>query len=275
MTRSSQRHRQRGFALLIVLWTLVLITLLVTQLTSAGRSEAQLAANLREAGQLEAVADGAVHTAIFHLMDRTQAAWRADGTSRTLRFGADTAEIRITDEAGKVNPSNATPELLQALMRARGVDATTASQLAAAIVVWRTPSGTQATSGPRFDAYRAAARAYGPSGAPFLSMDELGAVIGMTPPLLTQLAPHLTLYTADDPDPALADPVVRQALAAANGGRLPVAGGEAGQIQVIVVTATATDANGGRFTRRAIVRLDRAGVRPDYRILTWDAPADA
>ena len=35
--------RERGFALLIVLWTVVLLTLLVTQLTSAGRGEAQAA----------------------------------------------------------------------------------------------------------------------------------------------------------------------------------------------------------------------------------------
>jgi len=41
--------RQRGFALLIVLWSMALLALLLTQVTATGRSETQLADNLRRA----------------------------------------------------------------------------------------------------------------------------------------------------------------------------------------------------------------------------------
>lgn len=265
---------QRGFALLIVLWTLVMITLLVTQLNVAGRSETQIAGNLREAARLEATADGAVNAAIFHLFDRSPQGWRANGASHSLRLGADSADIRVTDEAAKINPNNATPELLQALLQTVGIDAVQASALSTAIVVWRTPYGQTDSSNPRFDAYRAAGRAYGPPGGPFVSMDELGAVIGMTPDILARLAPHLTLYTDADPDPAQADPVVRKALMTANGGRLPLAATADAAIRVVAVQAKVTGA-GGRFTRRAIVRISSGGPRPDYRILLWQAPAES
>lgn len=262
---------QRGFALLIVLWALVLITLVVTQLTAAGRRETQLAGNLRTQAQLEALADGQVHAAIFHLMDRSPDGWRADGRMRAQDLPGAQAEIRITDEAGKVNPSNATPELLQAVLRGVGVDTATAGALAAAIVVWRTPSGNREPGAPQFDVYRAAGRPFGPSGAPFLSMEELGAVIGMTPDVLDRLVPHLTLFTDGDPKPAFADPVVRQALAASNGGRLPGDMVDDGQNGVFAIAVTVSSGKDASFTRHAVVRLTRRDARQEYRIVAWDA----
>ena len=70
---------QRGFALLIVLWTLVLLSLILAQLLSAGRSEAQLATKLRDAAVAEAVADGAVQDTLFHLMAQGAQAWPPHG----------------------------------------------------------------------------------------------------------------------------------------------------------------------------------------------------
>ena len=53
--------RQRGFALLIVLWAVVFLAFLVTQLTAAGRLETHIASNLRVAAVAEAAADGALY----------------------------------------------------------------------------------------------------------------------------------------------------------------------------------------------------------------------
>ncbi|MDR3535940.1 MAG: hypothetical protein P4L71_05530, partial [Acetobacteraceae bacterium] len=73
MTRLRATAREAGFALLLVLWSLVLLSLILTQLLSAGRSEAQLAGNLRNAAMAEAIADGAVREAVFHLLGGTPA----------------------------------------------------------------------------------------------------------------------------------------------------------------------------------------------------------
>jgi general secretion pathway protein K len=63
MTRS-EAH-QRGFALLVVLWTLALLALLGTQLLATSRQDTQLAHNRLDAAVLEAAANGAVQRAVF------------------------------------------------------------------------------------------------------------------------------------------------------------------------------------------------------------------
>ena len=93
----------------------------------------------------------------------------------------------------------------------------------------------------------------------------------MTPSLLAALAPHLTLFQEGGLNPALADPVVKRALAAADvflPNRVPQTGGA---LQVVSITATALG-SGGSFTRQAIVRVgpQKSGW---MQILTWTRPA--
>jgi len=71
--------RQRGFALLIVLWSMALLALIGTRITAAGHVEAQLATNLRANAIAEAAADGAVFEALFHFMDGSAGHWPAAG----------------------------------------------------------------------------------------------------------------------------------------------------------------------------------------------------
>jgi general secretion pathway protein K len=193
---------------------------------------------------------------------------------RQVALASATAQIRLEDEAGRVNPSTAPVGLLAALLRAVGADAGTAASLAGAIEQWRTPAGRGEGDTPAVAAYRAAGRSFGPSGAPFVSMDELGAVAGMTPELLARLAPHLTLFGEGDSDPRSPDPVVRQALAAATGVNPPRLRPDAAQIRVLAITVTAAGPDRSRFTRRAIVRFTDNGSEQGFRILAWDEPGD-
>src|SRR5579864_1744427 len=59
--------RERGFALLVVLWTLVLIAFLIARLTAASTTETRVAANLAANAAAEAAADGAIYQAVFQL----------------------------------------------------------------------------------------------------------------------------------------------------------------------------------------------------------------
>jgi len=84
MRRHHASGVESGFALLIVLWTLVPIALLFVMLTAAARSDAQLTANLRSAAELEATADGAIYSALFDLLQR--GAVRRNGPPLALRL---------------------------------------------------------------------------------------------------------------------------------------------------------------------------------------------
>lgn len=254
-----------GFALLIVLWSLVLLAFLGSQLAVAGRGETQLAANLRSGAIAEAAADGAVHEALFHLLDSSNRHWRADGSLREIRFPGATVQLRILSEAGKINPNTVQPALLQALLHAAGADQRSAAAIAAHVAEWRFPDAES-----QMAPYHATGLGYGPPGAPFETLGELGLVLGMTPDLLARLAPHLSLYHDGDPDPAAADPVVRQAMRELG---YAAAAAEVTDESVVAITATAASADGTRFVRRAIARLGATDRARPYRILTWEIGA--
>jgi general secretion pathway protein K len=265
MTRSN--IRQRGFALLIVLWTLVLLALLGTHVLATSRQDTQLARNLRDAAVLEAAANGAVQQAIFDVLDDSSRHWNPDGVVRTISLGHAVVAVHVEDEADKVNPNIASVELLQALLVQVGADPATSAAAAAAIVEWRLASGSQGRPSATTARYAAAGRDYAPSGAPFANVEELGAVLGMTPELLARLRPHLTVVSDGDPSAATHDVVVAQALAAV-GQR----DGDADEGSTGVVSVTA-DARGPAHARFAIHVIVRTNARPEgrrYDILAYE-----
>ena len=262
----------RGFALLIVLWTLGLLALLGTEITASGRTATKLAANLRSNAVVEAAADGAVHQAMLRLM---QGVWKADGTPRVVRIGPAVVEVRITDEAGKLNPNFATLPVMAALLRNLGLDPARAAPLAAAIIDWRTRSAQPLPGGAKLPQYRAAGLPYGPASRPFESVDEIGLVLGMTPDIFARLRPHISVYNDSDVQRAAADPLADQAIEESELGRGAAERFSfAGEDETATVRAAATGPDGARFTRQAVIRVSTEPAQGEvpFQILTWEAP---
>jgi general secretion pathway protein K len=258
---------QRGFALLIVLWTLGLLALLGMQLLATARQDTQLARNLVDAAELEAAANGAVQQAIFASLDTSNKHWDADSITRVVRVGRVPVAVRLDDEAEKVNPNIASVALLQALMTALGTDRVTAVGVATSIAEWRQASAVAGRADAVTARYVAARREYAPSGTPFTNLDELEAVFGMTPGLLARLRPHLTVFTDDDPDGATRDPVVAQALALAGQGGPPGVEDGAG---LVSITADARGPGRAHFTVDVIVRTNARAEGRRYEILAHE-----
>ena len=265
MTRTRQ---QRGFALLIVLWTLPLLTLIGLQLTASGRFETRLAANLRSSARAEAAADGAVRDAVFRL---ATGAWVANGSSHEIQTGDALVSVSAEDHAGRIDPNVTETALLVALFRQVGLPEGRARNLVEALEQWRMESDALPAIAAR---YRAAGLAYAPTGKAFRSIAELGLVLGMTPAILATLAPHVSVYRGMDADPRFADPVVLAAMRTSGVLTDPARIGDPLTRPLIVgIEAVATDLAGARFVRRAIVRIaavDRTNPRP-WRILEWSA----
>ena len=253
--------RDRGFALLIVLWALVPLALLFLVLAVTARSDSQGAAALRSAAVLEAAADGAISTAIF---DELASGGQASGARRMRFAGADIAVSTVRLSA-RVNPNAASAELLRALMVRLGADDARARLVAAAMVDWRTPGQRASVNGAKASEYKAAGLDYGPPGAPFESLDELGLVLGMTPALLNALTPYLSLYAYGDPDPLLAAPPLRQALL-----DIGARGGGALETRVVEITASASGAGPAQTTRRATILFGPSASGRGWRVLAWD-----
>ncbi len=233
------RHAQSGFALVLVLWMLVLIGLLLSTLLLGGRNAVRIGANARAAAAAAAAADGAVQEAVFRLLARQ---WRPDGGPYTVRIGACDASVAIVDEAGRIDPNDAPHALLVALLVRLGEDRPAAEKLADVIALWRQRG---AASGPQAARYQSAGLNWRPGGRAFRSPAELGQVIGMTPELLARLVPHLTVLHQGDVVWQAADPVVRAAIDDARKAGLVFAGIPPDPDLIVLIRADAHAVAGG------------------------------
>src|SRR5207237_3136748 len=129
--RPAVRRKNGGFALIIVLWTLVLISFIVVHLTATGRTEIRIAINIIANAAAQAAADGAIFEAIFNQSDpRPNQRWPVDGRDRELIIGHSRVRLRLEDEAWWINPNLASPALLEALLRVTGADPDSGRRLA-------------------------------------------------------------------------------------------------------------------------------------------------
>jgi general secretion pathway protein K len=253
--------RPRGFALLIVLVSLVLLSLMLSGVLATGRSSVRLAENIRDAAEARALSDGAINEALYHALARGAANWPADGDWHSLPGGV---QVRIISLAGLINPNIASTDLLAGLMQACGADARQAEMLATAMIDWRSPAVSVAAQAARIADYRRAGLAFAPPGSPFADIAELGDVRGMTPALLLAALPALSLDQPDDPNAALASPLVRRALRLAG---LPgsVGGAYSGANPVVAIEARCF--RPARVRRRGIFSLAGADSPHPYTVL--------
>jgi general secretion pathway protein K len=272
MTPRRPTARQRGFALLIVLWSMALLALIGTRITAAGHAQTRLAANLRDAAVAEAAADGAVYEALFHFMDDSGKHWPADGLPRVVRQPQARVTVALVDESRKITLNNSPLPLLHGLLHAIGVEPRLAAVLTDQIADWRSPAQLPLPLGAKAPQYQAAKRDWGPPGEPIRDIDELGFVLSMTPEILARLRPYVSPFVQSSPKATETDPVIAAALAeAAANGAPPIAFDEP---PVVSITATAVGAGGARFTRRAVIRLntDLAAnpTQPQFFVLDWN-----
>jgi general secretion pathway protein K len=273
---SAECRRNGGFALIIVLWTLVLIGFIVAHLTASGRTEIRIAGNLVANSASQAAADGAIFEAIFNLSDpRPEQRWPVDGTPRQVAVGSSRVILRVEDEASWINPSAASPVLLEALLRVIGSDPDNARRIATAISEWVGSATVPRPQEALVADYRAAGLDYGPPSAPFETLGELGRVLGMTPAVMMAIRPHLTLFGPPEPNPATTDPVVAAALALTSTvGSSPasqpvVQPGQASPDNLTVrITALASGPGNARATRTAVVRT-AVTLPQGYAVLAW------
>ncbi len=208
LAASGEPSRTRGFALIIVLWFLVLIGAIGIYLILHARAETAIAHNTRAAANAEALADDGIARAAFNQLDPVASnRWRLDNAMHTVALPAGDVQLRIVDETQKINPNLASDALLAGLFQACGVDRSIARRLGAAIADWVSADGPPRANGAKLDQYRAAGKSYGPANAPLESLDDLNLVLGMTPDILARAPP-----LSDDLQPVGPRPMPRARL---------------------------------------------------------------
>jgi general secretion pathway protein K len=276
------RDRERGAALLVVLWMLALLTVLILSLTSTARTELNVAHNQEETAQACAIADAGVTLAILATLDPSPATqWPGTGETHNLRFGSGTIRVAVQDEYGKIDLNVAPPELLTGLFHTLAPSETESDRLVAAIMTLRAEALAQSMTGADTSA---AAGVLAPQ-KPFLTIEELRLLPGMTSTLYERVEPFLTVYSAQyGVNPLTAPPQVLQSLPGATPDLIAAflgarsAGSLAagllvgvsdivfGGLHLFTVTSEGRAQSAARFVRKAVVDASN----PDaVRFLSW------
>jgi general secretion pathway protein K len=187
---SAPREDQRGFALVMVIWGLALLSLMAAAFMTEARTELRRAANLRERAQAEALAEAGIHLAIARLVSEHGSTYPLRWTEK---IGDHSVTIEIADERGRIDVNNAEPELLSGLLRSQGVPETAASALTDAILDFTDPDHDARLNGAEDSSYPAGSG--GAKDARLETADEFLQVKGMTPTLYAKLAPLITVHS--------------------------------------------------------------------------------
>ncbi len=285
-------RRQRGIALILVLWLTILLTAMGASFAFGMRHEALSARNSVEVGQARAAADGAVERTVFELTrPRLPDAWLADGSTHAYKDGEVALAIVATDESAKIDINTAPDALVTGLMvNVGGADPDTAARLLDAIADWKDADDLKRPNGAEAPDYQAAGLKYTPANAPFETIGEVARVQGMTPAIFARIAGSLTVYSRSrGVNPATASRDVLMAMpnataeavdafiaarAEALASKLPppvfapASGLSAGAVSTWRIRATASLPDGVTFVREAVVRPSQDMRRPLV-VLAW------
>lgn len=188
-----RKKRQRGAALVIVLWVALLLSVALAVALASARIEARIAA-ARENTFLarQAAADGLEFAAQAIASKR---AGRIEGVS-TLEFSINGYDVSFSpaQESEKLDLNLASEQVLADFFRFLGEEEENATKLAAHVADWRDTDDLARPNGAERRDYAAARNGERIGNRLFYSADELSLVLGISPKLAKCAMPVLTVF---------------------------------------------------------------------------------
>ncbi len=178
----------RGSALLAVLWLAAGLSAIAFSVATTVRGETERTSTATDATRAYYLAAGSIDRAILWRAWGMSTGPNPDGTPRyyqppmpylNLDYASGKVLVEVIPESGKLNINTASPHDIEMLLTAMGQDPSSAQQLAAAIVEWRSPSGAP----PVLPLSPAPPSTFPPRHASFQEPEEILLVPGMTPEL--------------------------------------------------------------------------------------------
>ncbi|MCX8119134.1 MAG: type II secretion system protein GspK [Desulfobacterota bacterium] len=195
----SQITRQKGVALIMVLWVMAILSVIVFEFSFGMRTELNMAGQFKEELQLYGMAEGGLHRAIVELIylrdpkirekrkglkaeevAAEKREWITDGRAYTVSFTGGRAEVRIIGEDGKININTVSESLLRKILKNMGLEGDARDVVVDSILDWRDPDDFYRLNGAENDYYRGLAEPYDCKNGPLDSLEELLLVRGVT-----------------------------------------------------------------------------------------------
>lgn len=189
--------KQRGVALILVLWVLSILMLMAGSFTKTMRRES--AGVMTHKANAEANAQTQAGIALAQAMmlqeDETKR-WRVDGSIYEIETENATMRIRIFSETGKIDINSATSTLLHQVLLHAPLETQAQIELENAILDWRDDDEITRPFGAEKTEYKAEKLNYAPRNKPFRSLEELQMVRGLNADVFAWMQPIFTVYAA-------------------------------------------------------------------------------
>lgn len=287
------RRKQRGMALILVLWVTMLLTVLVGSFVLLARGEMLQSRQLFESTRAQLAAEAGVAIAVSKVRELDdKARWIADGRPYETEFEGAKLTVKVIDESGKIDINLADQPTLLNLMKSVGFNERDAEARAAAIIDWRDPDNLLTLNGAEDETYESEGYAYGAKDAPFDMVEELQQLIGFNYDTFLKLEPAITVYSSRSglnaafaPEaallalPGMTPEIARQFIAARQQEQVP------GQPLPVLPDGSSPVAQGGGLTysieSRAVLangataqvaltlRMGNNSLNRPYRVVRW------
>ncbi|HCT99660.1 MAG TPA: general secretion pathway protein GspK [Methylococcaceae bacterium] len=193
--------KQRGVALVLVLWIMSLLMLMAGSFSLTMRRESTGVSGSLSQAKAIAQAQGGVALAQAMLLHEDESKrWRVDGSVYEISTQHAVMRIQIQSQAGKIDINSAPMTLLHHVFQYAPLDSQAQLNVENAILDWRDADDTPRPFGAEKDDYQKAKLHYAPRNKPFRSMAELQMVRGMTEEVLAWMQPIFTVYAAGQTD---------------------------------------------------------------------------
>jgi general secretion pathway protein K len=201
----------RGIALIMVLWVIVLLGVTATYFSRGIREEAYIVKTFKENEKANLLATAGVHHALALLSHPYRDRMNVDQDYidhyftdiDTVAFAEGTYSVRVNDEESKININLASREVIRGLLTNIGLYSMKADSISDAIMDWRDADDAAMLNGAESDYYMGLDNPYPCKNSTFHSLEELLLVRGVTPEILygenqveggDGLIDHLTIY---------------------------------------------------------------------------------
>jgi general secretion pathway protein K len=189
--------KQRGVALILVLWVLSILTLMAGSFTLTMRRETAGLSHTKENAQALAQAkSGLVLAQAMLLQEDETKRWRVDGSIYEIESETAKTRIRVVSEFGKIDINSATAKLLHHVLQFASLETQAQQQLENAILDWRDEDENTRPFGAEKAEYKAEKLSYAPRNKPFRSFEELQMLKGMNANVFAWMQKIFTIYAA-------------------------------------------------------------------------------
>ncbi len=190
--------KKQGFALVLVVWVLALLSLMVIGFSGQVRTGSSMLSTATGQYKVKALSEAALQRGIHALFNPGQTqSWKLDGQEYEFAYAGAQLFFSIQSEGGKIDLNSASDELLMGLFQTivQDRDDITAEELLDQLRDWQDEDDLSRLQGAEFNDYELDKAGYGPSNMPLRSVLEFQQLLGVDQEISKLILPSVTVYS--------------------------------------------------------------------------------